>query len=374
MRRPRFLYGFAALAFALALLGINGATLDWKVATFAGDGTAGATNGAKDQARFNWPTDLVVTPDWQVFVADFGNHLIRRISSDGEVSTLAGSGQPGFADGVGHHAAFSGPNGLALGPDGHLYVADAGNARIRRVVLHGADVGTVTTVAGGPERGVRDGPGAAARFVYPTGIAFDLKGLLYVVDRWANMVRVITPDGQVGHLAGDGKPGRRDGPGPIARFDNPLSAVWLPRLGLVVTDSGNHAVRRIAANGVVTTLVGGPLPGNMDGPRDVAAFAWPIGVEGDGHGGIYVADAKNYRIRHIDSDLVVSTVAGRGFEGLADGAGPDAGFGFITGLGRDMAGNLLVADSAAHRIRWVLKGDRRVVGLGGGLALADTDR
>ncbi len=338
----------------------------WRVVTFAGDGVMGWRDGPRNQARFNWPTDVVVGPDWRVYVADFGNNVIRVISAQGEVTTLAGSGNEGFADGVGSMARFNGPNGMTMGPDGALYVADAGNARIRRVGLDG----TVTTVAGSGIRGILNGPAKTARFGYPTGVAFDQKGLMYVVDRWANMVRVMTPDGMVGTLAGDGNAGLRDGPGPVARFDSPLSAVWDTHWGLLVTDSGNHAVRRVGPTAMVTTLVGGPEPGNMDGPPDLAAFFWDTGLVGDGRGGIYVTDAHNHRIRYMDPDRQVTTVAGSGLEGGRDGPALQASFAFITGIARDPAGNLLVADSGAHRIRWVVKGEARSVSLGPKAAIA----
>ncbi|MBI5137866.1 MAG: hypothetical protein HZA24_11115 [Nitrospirae bacterium] len=371
MSATRCLFAVAAVALAVGG-GWAGPAADpavdrpWGVAPFAGEGVAGFRDGPREAARFNWPTAVAVTPDWSVYVADFGNHRIRRVDPGGRVTTLAGSGADGFADGTGPAAAFSGPNGLALGPDGALYVADAGNARIRRVALDGA----VTTVAGDGVRGVRDGPAARARFVYPTGLAFDRKGLLYVVDRWANNVRVVTPEGVVGTLAGDGTPALRDGPGPVARFNNPLAAVWDTHWGLVVADSGNHALRRVGPDAVVTTLAGGPEPGTMDGPADVAAFAWNTGLVGDGEGGFFVSDAHNHRIRHMSHGRDVSTVAGTGVAGERDGPAEVASFRFITGIARDLAGNLLVADSGAHRIRRVVRGDAQVVRAGPGIAVA----
>jgi sugar lactone lactonase YvrE len=328
----------------------------WRVESFAGDGVPGDRDGPKDTARFNWPTDAAVAPDWTVYVADFGNNLIRRIGADGRVSTLAG-GPEGFADGKGTRARFSGPNALVLGPDGDLYVADAGNARIRRVTPEGV----VSTVAGDGARGVLDGPGPQAEFVYPTGLVFGPDGTLYVVDRWAHMVRKVAPDGRVSTLAGNGTPGFADGPGPVARFNNPLNAAWEPKRGLVVADSGNNALRWVAPEGTVTTLVGGPSPGGADGPREAARFAWDTAVVADGHGGLYVADAQNHRVRHVSPDLYVTTVAGSGREGALDGPDRLARFGFITGLALDPAGNLIVADSGASRLRRVSRGGGGVV-------------
>jgi sugar lactone lactonase YvrE len=332
----------------------------WRVAPFAGDGIPGDRDGPKDEARFNWPTDLAVAPDWTVYVADFGNNRIRAIGPGGRVSTLAGE-EEGFADGAGAAARFSGPNAVSLGPDGALYVADAGNARIRRVTPDGA----VTTVAGDGTRGIRDGPAEAARFVYPTGLAFGPDGALYVVDRWAHTVRKLAPGGEVTTLAGNGLPGFLDGPGPTARFNNPLSAAWDPERGLVVTDSGNHAVRGVARDGTVTTLVGGPFPSGFDGPREAAGFYWDTGIVSDGRGGFYVADAQNHKVRGISPALFVTTIAGSGEEGVEDGPDVLARFGFVTGITLDPAGNLLVADSGAHRLRRISRGRGGFVGLPG---------
>jgi len=323
----------------------------WRVVPFAGTGVPGHLDGPKEDARFNWPTDVAVAPDWTVYVADFGNNRLRVISPEGRVRTLAG-GDEGYADGPGEDARFSGPNGITLGPDGALYVADAGNARIRRVTPDGR----TSTLAGDGLRGLRDGPAATAEFAYPTGLAFDPGGRLYVVDRWAHCVRAVAPDGVVTTVAGNGEPGFVDGPGSEARFDNPLSATWDPEWGLVVTDSGNHALRRVAPDGTVGTLVGGPFPKVADGPAERAGFYWDTGIVSDGRGGLYVSDAQNHKVRRLTRTLFVTTVAGSGRQGVVDGPDRQAAFAFITGITLDPAENLLVADSGANRIRRIVRG------------------
>lgn len=321
----------------------------WQVVTLVGDGRPGDRDGI--DARLNWPTDLVVTDDWTVYVADFGNHRIRKIDPDGRVSTLAGSG-PGYADGRGDKAAFFNPNGLALGPDGNLYVADAGNARIRKVTPDG----WVTTVAGDGLRGVVDGPGNKARFAYPTGLTFAPDGTLFVVDRWAHMVRAIAPDGQVRIVAGGGQAGFVDGPNIHARFNNPLSITWDDHWGLVVTDPGNRAIRTISPDSVVHTLVGGSRV-----PMQRSPFRWNTGVVSDGHGRLYVTDAGRLQVWQVDRQGHSSRVAGSGREGATNGPGDSARFAFITGIIRDPAGNLLLADSGAHQIRRLIQGASQLV-------------
>lgn len=330
----------------------------WRVVPFAGTGLPGHVDGPKEDARFNWPTDVAVTPDWTVYVADFGNNRIRVISPEGRVTTLAGS-VAGYADGRGTQARFSGPNGIALGPDGALYVADAGNARIRKVTPDG----TVTTVAGDGNRGLVDGPGPQAEFAYPTGLAFAPDGRLYIVDRWAHCVRAIlpAPESSVVTVAGNGEPGFVDGPGSEARFDNPLSATWDPEWGLVVTDSGNHALRRVDPDGTVTTLVGGPFPRASDGPPERAGFYWDTGIVSDGRGGLFVSDAQNHKVRRLTRTLFLTTVAGSGRQGVEDGPDRQAAFAFITGITLDPADNLLVADSGANRIRRIVRGGAGLV-------------
>lgn len=321
----------------------------------AGGFPPGHQDGTGPEARFKWPTDVAIADDFTAWVADFGNNCIRRIGADGRVSTVAGDGQAGFADGTGSAARFDGPNGIALGRDGNLYVADAGNARIRKMTPGGS----VTTVAGDGTRGHRDGPAGFARFNYPTGIAAAPDGTLYVVDRWDHRVRVIHPDGTVGTVAGDGKPGFVDGP--AARFNNPLSAVWDAHWGLVVTDSGNQAVRRIDSGGTVTTLAGGS-PGDADGVGAAARFHWVTGIAGDGRGNLYLADTLNFRVRRMDRQRRVERVAGSGIQGVTDGPGTIARFAFMTGLERDPAGNLWVTDSKAAAVRRIMRGSLTVQG------------
>ncbi len=324
------------------------------VITIAGSGQRGHTDGQGELAQFNWPTGVAVGPDWIVYVADYANHLIRKISPDGLVTTLAGSGEPGWLDGAGAEARFHGPDGIVLAPSGDLYVADADNRRIRKV----APDGTVTTVAGSGQAGGRNGPAMTAQFLYPTGIAVDGAGALYVADRGAHTIRKITPTGLVSTLAGSGRPGYTDGMGTAAQFHDPMTVVSEPSGRLFVADSGSHAIRMITPDGRVSTVTGSPHAGAADGANGAAQFNWPTGLARDQAGNLYVADSNNALIRKISPDGQVTTLAGVGHAGSDDGPGSAAGFHFPTGVAVDRQGDVYVADSANNLIRRISPGLR----------------
>jgi sugar lactone lactonase YvrE len=222
----------------------------WPVhlAELAGGPLPGVVDGPAQQARFSDPFGVAVASNGTVYVADGGDsNRIRAIASNGQVSTLAGSAE-GFADGPGTRAAFHTPSGLALDLKGNLYVADTGNHAIRRVTPEGM----VTTLAGNGTPGSEDGRGAAARFNGPIGVAVDRHGNVYVSDTYNDRIRRITPQGEVSTLAGS-LPGHADGAAAGARFDTP-TGIAVDRNGIVyVADSQNESIRRIHPDGQVDT-------------------------------------------------------------------------------------------------------------------------
>jgi DNA-binding beta-propeller fold protein YncE len=219
---------------------------------------SGFADGPAAAAQFNWPRGVVIGEDGSVFVADNGNHRIRLIKDD-VVTTFAGSGEEGDADGVGAAAQFYYPGGLALGPGGVLYVTD-GNHRIRMISPAGAVTtlaGAVTTLAGAA--GFADGRGTAARFDQPMGIAVDAAGVVFVADCHNHRIRRIT-NGVVDTLAGSGAHGFADGVGAAAQFHDPMGLALDPTTGnLLVTDVRNRRIRSVdPRTGTVTTLpIGG---------------------------------------------------------------------------------------------------------------------
>lgn len=332
--------------------GVNSGIGSYIVATIAGSGIKGFLDGSKEKAQFNWPTGVAMDGKRNIYVADFSNNLIRRINNYGGVVTFVGSGHGAFADGKGKYAHLKGPDNIAIGKDGNIYVADADNFRIRKV----APDGVITTVAGSGIRGYRDGDLKTAMFAYPTGIAVDKDGNVYVADRGSHTIRKIVNGSYVATLAGNGYPAYADGNGVKTHFREPVS-VAVDQAGIVyVADSGNNAIRKITPDGDVSTLAGGSGPGYRDGKGREARFSWPTGIAVDGVGNIYICDSQNNRVRRITPEGVVSTVAGSSVPGFADGSGYQAQFRFPTGIEVDRMGNIYVADSGNNRIRKISQG------------------
>ena len=277
---------------------IRQVTADGIVTTLAGTaGVQGSADGIGGAAQFNFPYGVVVDAAGNIYVADWGNNVIRKISASGVVTTIAGTAAiSGNANGTGSAAQFNGPCGIGVDNAGNVYVADSNNCTIRKI----GPGGVVTTLAGtAGVQGSADGIGSAATFNNPSGIAVDDTGNVYVADTNNHSIRKITAGGVVTTLAGTaGVQGSADGTGSAARFYEPYG-VAVDRAGTVyVADSGNDIVRRVTARGVVTTLAGtAGVQGNADGIGGAAQFGAPFSVAVDGAGILYVADTYNHTIR-----------------------------------------------------------------------------
>lgn len=317
------------------------------VSTVAGQSTAGFADGSTATALFNRPLGVTVDAQGNLYVADTENRRIRKISPDGLVTTLAGSGGASHRDGPAATAEFSGPRGAAVDTDGTLYVADTGNHCIRQV-KHGA----VTTLAGtihpslGGISGFADGPAATARFTEPYGVAVDAQHNVYVADTENHRIRKIS-GGLVSTLAGNGTVGFADGPGAAAQFSWP-GGVAVD--GAVYVADYAHRIRKVAPSGNVSTLAGNGLPGTTDGVGSAAQFTLPQAVAVDAQGTVFVADG-NARVRRITAAGAVSPLAGSGLRGYADGPAATAQFQRPTGVAVDAQGRVYVADGEANRIR-----------------------
>ena len=262
------------------------------VSTFAGSGTMGWQDGPADQARFNQPLAVAVDGNGNVYVADSENHRIRKISSAGQVSTLAGSGIPTLINGQGQAAAFQRPGGIAVDNRGNVYVGDTGNNSVRMI----SPSAMVSTLAGNMAGGYVDGPTAGARFLRPAGVAVEPGGgLVYVADSGNSRIRKIA-GGMVSTLAGSGAEESRDGMGQAAAFANPQGLGLGAGSVLYVTDYAAHRIRRLGPGGQVTTLSGATL-GYQDGA--IALFDYPRGVAAGPDGDVFVADQGNHVIRRI---------------------------------------------------------------------------
>ncbi len=322
----------------------------WVVTTSAGTvGSAGSTDGTGTAARFNSPGGMAVDDVGNVYVADTNNHTIRKITPAGGVTTLAGSGVQGSANGTCSAAMFSSPKSVAVdnaendntGSDNKriIYVADTNNHTIRKITPADGVVATLAGLAG--VQGSADGTGSA-RFYSPGGVAVDGTGNVYVADTNNHTIRKITPaDGVVATLAGlAGIQGNADGTGSAAQFNSPGGVAVDDAGNVYVADTSNDTIRKISPTGAVTTLAGSAgSAGSADGTGSAAQFNSPSGVAVDDAGNVYVADTNNYTIRKITPAGVVTTLVGTaGSLGSADGTGGAARFYNPTGLAVDCWG------------------------------------
>ncbi|MEB3195958.1 MAG: hypothetical protein VKP62_02035 [Candidatus Sericytochromatia bacterium] len=259
-------------------------------------------DGLLGRATLAMPTGMVVNSAGTLYIADTNHHCIRQVTPGGLVTTLAGSGYPGHADGTGPQASFQQPLGLALDASGTLYVADLSNHRIRKVTPEGV----VTTLAGS-SLGFADGEATAAQFSRPHSLAIDASGTLYVSDSGNHLIRTVTASGVVSTLAGSTQ-GFADDLANAARFDVPQGLVRDASGTLYVADRNNQRIRRISA-GTVSTLAGTGAMGNLDGPGTTATFTYPNCLALASDGTLRVADLNN-RIRSITPAGEVSHFSG----------------------------------------------------------------
>lgn len=302
--------------------------------SISGAGTNGYLDGAGNLAKFGNPGDLVMDASGNTYIADNSNHRIRKITPNGTVSTLAGSGVAGFADGTGTAAQFNYPNGITINTDGVLFVSDGSNNRIRQITSDGI----VTTFAGSGTAGAVNGIGTAAQFKFPTSIAADLFGNLFVADFSNNKIRKITADGTVSDFGGTGY----NGPSGIAVDING---------NVYVADQTSRRIRKITAAGVMTTLSGTGTSGTLDGIPSTAQFASPYDIAVDLSGNIYVTDGYNMNVRKITQTGVVTTIGAStiSVNGFLDGISTDALLYYPSGLTTDVNGNVYLFDN--QRVR-----------------------
>lgn len=327
---------------------ITSAPLVAMVSTFAGTGSQGNVNGTSTTASFNYPYGVAVDGSGNVFVADHVGSMIRKITPTGVVSTLAGSGF-GFTNDTGTAASFRALEGIAVDSSGNVFVADWGNSAIRKITPSGV----VSTFAGGASRGFNNGTGTAASFNEPIGIAVDSSGNVYVADSWNHAIRKITSAGIVSTFAG-GSYGFANGIGTAASFAYPYGVTVDNGGNVYVADRSNNAIRKISPTGVVSTLAGSGSSGFVNGTGTAASFSYPTGVTVDSSGNVYVADKDNHSIRKITPAGGVSTFAGGNSYGFSNGTGSVARFHSPYTVTMDSSGNLYVADSGNHMIRKIV--------------------
>ena len=331
------------------------------ITTIAGTGERGfgGDGGPASQAQISSPTGVAVDGAGNLYIADSGNQRIRKVDSTGTITTVAGTGEHGFGGdgGPASQAQISSPTGVAVDGAGNLYIADAGNHRVRRV----DSTGTITTVAGTGEHGFGGdgGPASQAQISSPTGVAVDGAGNLYIADAGNHRVRRVDSTGTITTVAGTGEAGfGGDGaPATQAGIDR-LTGVAVDGAGnLYIADWNSNRVRKVDSTGTITTIAGTGERGfgGDGGPASQAQISSPTGVAVDGAGNLYIADWDNGRIRRVDSAGTITTIAGTGgFYFRGDGGPARQGWlSYPTGVAVDGAGNLYIADADDHRIRKV---------------------
>jgi sugar lactone lactonase YvrE len=267
------------------------------VSTYAGSGTATFADGMGSSASFNHPVGVATDAMGNVYVADEYNNRVRKIAPDGMVTTLAGSGSAGFVNGTGTGASFYNPHGVAVDESGNVYVADRGNHCVRKITSGGV----VTTLAGNGAAGLVDGVGSSARLNDPTCICLDPFGNVIVADLGTHTLRKITMGGVVTTLAGAGTYGYVDATGTAAKFHQPIGVTSDASGNIYVADADNHAIRKVTPAGVVTTLVGkGGTSGYLDGDGAVALLNYPGGLDINNEGDLVYVCSSNQRVRKVE--------------------------------------------------------------------------
>jgi gliding motility-associated-like protein len=323
-----------------------------EVSTFAGSGAPGGLDGKGVAATFQNPASIATDDDGNLYVADSFKSSIRKITPEGDVTTIAGGGTGTFANGNGKKAFFSAPFGVTRDRAGNLFVADANNSQIRKINLS-ADV---TTFAGSFATGKKDGLGAAATFYHIVGIAIDPSGNLYIADSGNSLVRKIANDGNVTTFAGNGTKGKVNGSRLNASFNVPVCVATDDTGNIYISDFYNHLIRKITPDGMVSTLAGSGTAGFNDGKGSAPSFKNPWGLAADRAGNVYVADYGNNLIRRVAANGRVTTIAGNRTFGSADGPLLSASFNNPMGIAVDRFENIYVADFLNHKIRRITLG------------------
>jgi sugar lactone lactonase YvrE len=318
------------------------------VTTIAGNGVAGYVDGSSAIAQFNGPYGVAIDQVGNILVADAGNQVIRKITPSGVVSTIAGSTQ-GLLDGNALTAQFNQPVGIAIDASGNLLIVEYGNHDVRKI----STSGIVSTVAGNGSFGYVNGIGTAAQFSFPTGIAIDLAGNIIVADNDNRCVRKINTSGVVSTITGSPSlNGSQDGALNTASFSGPSSVAIDASNNIYLVESVGSKVRKINQATSTVSTISGDFIGFADGNTLNALFNVPTGITLDGSGNLLIADRGNNAIRKISAGIV-STVAGDGNYGLQDGNTvlPLAKFNYTADVCQDSYGNLIVCDKFNNRIR-----------------------
>ncbi|MGW3208645.1 NHL domain-containing protein [Streptomyces sp. NPDC001135] len=334
---------------------------DGTIITAAGNGEAGfvADGGPAVGTKLYNPYGVAVDGAGNLYIADVSNHRVRKVTPNGTITTVAGNGQAGFVSDGGPAVAtkLGSPYGVAVDGAGNLYIAEYSNHRVRKVTPNG----TITTVAGNGQAGfVSDGgPAVATKLHYPIGVAVDREGNLYIADYYNHRVRKVTPNGIITTVAGNGQAGfvSDGGPAVATKLHYPWGVAVDQDGNLYIGDRYNHRVRKVTPHGVITTVAGNGIAGYVadGGPAVATSLHYPSHVAVDGAGNLYIGDGHNHRVRKVTPNGIITTAAGTGIAGYVADGGPAVGerLYYPYGVAVAPSGDLYIGDAANHRVRKV---------------------
>jgi len=329
------------------------------ITTVAGNGSYGFSGdgGPATAAQLYYPRGVAVDGSGNLYIGDGSNYRVRRVDTAGIISTFAGTGSYGFSgdDGPATNASLTYPYGVAVDPAGAVYIADFYNYRVRKVEANGI----INTIAGNGARGFSGdgGPATNASLTYPYGVAVDAAGAVYIADCYNYRVRKVEANGIINTIAGAGSHAFSGDGGPATSASlNYAYGVAVGAAGAVyIADYYNYRVRKVEANGVISTLAGNGLFrfGGDGGPATNAQLSSPYGGASDGAGNFYIADQMNHRVRKVAADGTITTIAGTGAEGSSGDNGPAAAARLArpSAVALDGSGNLYIADTNNYRVR-----------------------
>jgi sugar lactone lactonase YvrE len=321
------------------------------VTTFAGNGNAGYADGAGPGALFNSPQGITIDKNNNIYVSDSFNNYVREITPAGVSSTIAGNGSLGYIDGNATTAEFYSPHGIVTDGQGNIYVSDFGNNLIRKIT----PAGVVSTYAGNGTAGYRNGvttsnyvkstTDTVAEFNNPQGLAIDGQGNIYVADRGNNVIRKISTTGRVITIAGTRTAGYVDATGETASFSSPTGVAVDANGNVYVSDQANSAIRKITTAEVVTTIAGGT--------KQASLLNYPSAITIDKQGNLYITDESGRILEYTTSNVLYILAGTANVSGFVNGAGTVALFNNPQGIAIDSNGNIYVADKNNNCIRMI---------------------
>ena len=327
----------------------------YSISTFAGTGLSGFSGdgGTATAAQMSYPYAVAVTSAGIKYIADQVNNRIRKVTAAGVISTIAGNGSVGNTGdgGAATAATFSNPTGVAVDAAGNVYVADYGNNRIRKI----STTGIISNYAGSGI-GLDGGAATAADVYHPSGVAVDASGNVYIAETGNNRVRKVTTSGIISTIAGNGVVGYSGdgGAGTAAKLSSPVGVSTDASGNVYIADLGNHRIRKVTA-GIISTVAGTGVAGfsGDGGLATAAAINTPYGMSVDASGNIFICDYNNFRVRKVNTAGIMSTIAGTGAGSYSGDGGlaTAAELNRPTGIAVDASGNIYIADVNNQRVR-----------------------